>query len=165
MLPGLVLDNLFRVFGYTAGHTLPVEESLPPDTGQFGYAGHELDPLPIGKSVKKGVELRGLNMLYIVVRHALIFEVVLFNSLEKAKVGGAILQSSRSLAWFYLSFLPPSLDIATSKHLISLSLANILWVVHVVFEHLDDHCRNIVEEGVVRNKMIKKLKKRHNSQN
>lgn len=51
-LSGFFFYYFFGVFRYAAGHTLPVEEGLAPDTGQFGYAGHELDPHPVGKSVE-----------------------------------------------------------------------------------------------------------------
>lgn len=116
-LPGLFFYYFFGVFGYAAGHTLPVEEGLSPDTGQFGYAGHELDPLPIGKGVKKCVELCGLNMLYIVVRHRELFiEVVLFCTLQQTQVCGAIFYFARSFVGSNLMLCLPTVNICPAKH-------------------------------------------------
>ena len=83
--PGLVFDYFFGLFGYSASHTLPGEEGLTPNPGGLDNAGDELDPLTISEGVEIAVELRGLDVLNIVVCHTgSVFEVVLRNSLEKA---------------------------------------------------------------------------------
>ena len=80
-----MFDYFFGLFGYSASHTLPVEEGLTPNPGGLDNAGDELDPLTISEGVEIAVELRGLDVLNIVVCHTgSVFEVVLRNSLEKA---------------------------------------------------------------------------------
>ena len=60
-VPGLALYYLFGLRRYAAGHTFPVEESLPFHLEAAYNGGYELDPLPVGEGVEKGIELTEKN--------------------------------------------------------------------------------------------------------
>ena len=57
-LPGLALYYLFGLRRYAAGHTFPVEEGLPFHLEAAYNGGYELDPLPAGEGVEKGIPYR-----------------------------------------------------------------------------------------------------------
>ena len=89
-----------------------------------------------------------------------VIKIILYRALQEAEVGRSVLYLAGPLVCLDFS-LASSFHVPAPEDFISLPLADKLRVVTVHFQHPDNPCGKVVQERVVWNQVIHKLKQFH----